>query len=159
MAQKFALLSLTFALSIPAHAQLDKIVRGLGDRGYPRDSRISSGLHEALRIGTEHTVDLTGTTDGFFKNEAIRILIPEKLRTVEKGLRLAGMGSKMDEFELSMNRAAEGASPAARGIFTDALSEMTFDDARKILTGGNTSAQSTSRRRPPKDSRLLLSPL
>ena len=59
---------------------------------------------------------------------------------MEKGLRLAGMGSKLDEFELSMNRAAEKAAPAARGIFKDALTQMTFDDARKILTGGDTSA-------------------
>ena len=66
--------------------------------------------------------------------------MPEKLRTVEKGLRLAGMGGKIDEFELSMNRAAEKAAPAARGIFKDALTHMSFDDARKILTGGDTSA-------------------
>jgi uncharacterized protein DUF4197 len=68
------------------------------------------------------------------------ILMPEKLRAVEKGLRMAGMGAKIDEFELSMNRAAEKAAPTARGIFKDALMQVTFDDARKILTGGNTSA-------------------
>ena len=93
-----------------------------------------------MQIGTEHAVDLTGTTDGFFKNEAIKILLPDRLRSAEKGLRLAGMGPKVDEFELSMNHAAEKAAPAARNIFKDALTQMTFDDARKILTGGDTSA-------------------
>lgn len=133
-----ALLALAFAL--PANAQLDRILGGLGNRANQGDSKTASGLKEALQIGTDHAVDLTGTTDGFFRNEAIKILLPEKLRSVEKGLRMAGMGTKIDEFELSMNRAAEKAAPAARGIFKDALMQMTFEDARKILTGGDTSA-------------------
>ena len=127
-------------LAISAHAQLDGVLRGLGNRGNQNDSKTASGLQEALRIGTEHAVDLAGTTDGFFKNEAIKILLPEKLRSAEKGLRMAGMGSKIDEFELSMNRAAEKSALAAQDIFKDAVVRMTFDDARKILTGGNTSA-------------------
>jgi hypothetical protein len=67
-----------------------------------------------------------------------KILLPEKVRGLEKGLRLAGMGPTVDEFELSMNRAAEKAGPAARSIFKDAITHMSFDDARKILTGGDT---------------------
>jgi len=114
-----------FVLALPANAQ---------------SGTTNSGLTEALQIGAEHAVDLTGTTDGFFKNEAIKILMPEKLRSAEKGLRMAGMGSKIDEFELSMNRAAEKAAPAARAIFKEALTQMTFDDGRKILSGGDTSA-------------------
>ena len=140
MSRKLTLPLLTLALALSASAQPDKILQGLGGHDKPSDSRAASGLKEALQIGTEHAVDLTGTTDGFFKNEAIKILMPEKLRTAEKGLRLAGMGPKIDEFELSMNRAAEKAAPAARGIFKDALTQMTFDDARKILTGGDSSA-------------------
>ncbi len=124
--RKLTLPLLTVALALSASAQ--------------SDSKTSSGLKEALQMGTEHAVDLTGTTDGFFKNEAIKILMPEKLRSGEKGLRMAGMGPKVDEFELSMNRAAEKAAPAARGIFKDALTQMTFDDARQILIGGDTSA-------------------
>lgn len=131
---------LAVTLAVTANAQLDKILSGIGKSSNQSDSKTSSGLKEALQIGTEHAVDLTGKPDGFFKNEAIKILMPEKLRTAEKGLRMAGMGGKIDEFELSMNRAAENAAPAARGIFKEALTQMTFDDARKILTGGNTSA-------------------
>ncbi len=140
MWNKLTLSLLALAFAPAANAQLDKILGGLGDRANQSDSKTASGLKEALQIGTDHAVDLTGTTDGFFKNEAIKILMPEKLRTVEKGLRLAGMGAKIDEFELSMNRAAEKAAPAARDIFKDALMQMSFDDARKILTGGDTSA-------------------
>ena len=140
MSYKLALSLLALTLGLPALGQIDKILGGLGNRGNQSDSQTASGLKEALQIGTDHAVDLTGTTDGFFKNEAIKILMPEKLRTVEKGLRMAGMGAKIDEFELSMNRAAEKAAPAARVIFKDALMQMTFDDARKIVTGGNTSA-------------------
>jgi hypothetical protein len=115
-------------------------MQGLGNHGQPNDAKTASGLKQALDIGTSHAVDVTGTTDGFFKNEAIKILLPEKFRTAEKGLRMVGMGPKLDEFELSMNRAAEKAAPAARGIFKDALTHMSFDDARKILFGGGTSA-------------------
>jgi hypothetical protein len=131
---------LAFVLVLPAHAQIGKVFEGLSTRSETSSQKTASGLKEALRIGTDHAVDLTGTTDGFFRNEAIRILLPEKLRTAEKALRVAGMGTKLDEFELSMNRAAEKATPAARSIFKDALMQMTFDDARRILTGGSTSA-------------------
>lgn len=137
----FTLPLLAFTLAMTANAQLDKILSGIGGKSNSAgDAKTSSGLKEALQIGTEHAVDLTGTTDGFLKNEAIKILMPEKLRMAEKGLRMAGMGAKLDEFELSMNRAAEKAAPAARGIFKEAVTKMTFDDARKIFTGGNTSA-------------------
>src|SRR5689334_3487590 len=140
MFRKVTFSLLAFALVLPANTQIGKVFEGLSNRGETSDSKTASGLREALQIGTDHAVDLTGITDGFFKNEAIKILLPEKLRTAEKMMRMAGMGPELDEFELSMNRAAEKAAPAARGIFKDALMQMTFDDARKILTGGNTSA-------------------
>lgn len=122
------------------NAQLGKVLEKLGDRTNLSDSKGAAGLKEALQIGAGRAVDLTGTTDGFFKNQAIKILLPEKLRSAEKGLRLAGMGARLDEFELSMNRAAEKAAPAARSIFKEAVQQMTFEDVRKILQGGDTSA-------------------
>ncbi|HEY6392075.1 MAG TPA: DUF4197 domain-containing protein [Bryobacteraceae bacterium] len=140
MLHKLSLFILTIAMVLPSNAQLGKVLEGLSNRGGPSDSKTASGLKEALQIGADHAVALTGATDGFFKNEAIKILLPDRLKTAEKGLRLAGMGGKIDEFELSMNRAAEKAAPAARGIFKDALLQMTFDDVHKILTGGNTAA-------------------
>ena len=127
----------------PALAQLDQIFKGLGSMGKQgglSDVKIGSGLKEALQVGTENTVNLTGKTDGYFSNQAIKILMPEKLRTLEKGVRAVGYGPKIDEFILSMNRAAEKAAPAAKQIFWDAIGEMTFDDAKKILSGGDTAA-------------------
>jgi len=126
----------------PASAQLDQLFKGLGI-GQPSglsEAKIGSGLKEALKVGTENTVKLTGRTDGYFMNQAIKILMPEKLQTLEKGLRLVGYGPEVDEFVLSMNRAAERAAPQAKKIFWDAIGEMTFDDARKILNGSDTAA-------------------
>lgn len=128
--------------ALPASAQLDRIFKGLGlgeQRGLS-DAKIGSGLKEALKIGTENTANLTGKTDGYFLNQAIKILMPEKLRTLEKGLKAVGYGSQVDEFVLSMNRAAERAAPFAKQIFWDAIGEMTFEDARKILSGHETAA-------------------
>jgi hypothetical protein len=116
---------------------LDKL--GLKKRG-PSDETVAKGLKEALAVGTGNTVARTGIIDGYFKNEAIRILMPEKLRSMDKGLRAVGLGPKLDEFVLSMNRAAERAAPAAKDIFKGAIKEMTFTDARKILNGGDTAA-------------------
>ena len=127
---------------LPASAQIDKFMKGLGigEKSGLSDAKIGSGLKEALQIGAENAVNLTGRKDGYFMNQAIKILMPEKLRTVEKGLRAVGYGPQIDEFVLSMNRAAEQAAPFAKDNFLGAITEMTFDDARKILAGGDTAA-------------------
>ncbi len=126
----------------PASAQLDWLFKGLGvgQQTELSEVRIVSGLKEALQVGTENAVNLTGRLDGYLRNQAIKILMPEKLQTMEKGLRLVGYGQQVDEFVLSMNRAAERAAPFAKQIFWDAIGELSFDDARKILTGGDTAA-------------------
>jgi hypothetical protein len=113
---------------------------GLGSKSGLSDGKIGSGLKEALKVGTENTVSLTGRTDGYFANKAIKILMPERLRSLEKGVRLLGYGSQVDEFVLSMNRAAEQAAPLAKQIFWNAITEMSFEDARKILSGADTAA-------------------
>ena len=127
----------------PAPAQLDQLMRGLGNvapQSGLSDGKIASGLKEALQVGAQNTVNLTGKTDGYFGNQAIKILMPEKLRTLESGLRAIGYGPKVDEFVLSMNRAAERAAPAAKEIFWEAIGSMSFEDARKIWSGGDTAA-------------------
>jgi hypothetical protein len=102
--------------------------------------KISAGLKEALKVSTSRAVASTGRPDGFLKNEDIKILLPEKLRNANRGLRLVGMGPQLDELEIGMNRAAEQATPKAKEIFLNALSQMTIDDARKILSGNDTAA-------------------
>jgi len=132
-----------FLTALPASAQFDRLLKSLGggEKGSGlSDVKIGSGLKEALQIGTENAVHFTGKKDGYFLNQAIKILMPEKLRTFEKGLRAVGYGPQVDEFVLSMNRAAEKAAPFAKQIFWDAIGEMTFDDARKILSGNDTAA-------------------
>src|SRR3989304_3358261 len=108
----------------PASAQFDRLLKGIGLGGQKglSDAKIGEGLKEALKVGTENTVTLTGKNEGFFLNQAIKILMPEKLRPLEKGLRAVGYGSQLDEFVLSMNRSAEKAAPFAKEISVVAVS-------------------------------------
>ena len=134
--------SILLVFTMPSISQTDEIARrlGLGNASGLSDSKVASGLKEALKVGAQNAVKLTGRRDGYFGNAAIKILMPNNLRPVEKGLRAIGYGPKVDGFVLSMNRAAEAAAPAAKKIFGDAILSMSFDDARKILSGGDTAA-------------------
>ncbi len=111
-----------------------------GSAGGLSNDEITAGLKEALQVGTDKAVSLVSKPDGFFKNPAIKIPVPESVQKVEKLLRTAGYGEKVDAFELSMNRAAERAAPEAKSIFLDAISDMNFDDAQKILNGRDNEA-------------------
>ena len=99
------------------------------------NDEITAGLKEALQVGTEKAVALVSKPDGYYQNPDIKIPLPESVHKVEKLLRAAGYGEKVDNFELSMNRAAERAAPEAKSIFGDAIKQMTFEDAKKILNG------------------------
>jgi hypothetical protein len=145
MVQRIFLLVLLVLISLtPTLAQKKKKTNPLGKILGPTESlsedKIILGLKEALNIGTGNAVTGVGRLDGYFKDAIIKILMPKKLQTIEKGLRAVGYGPKVDEFVLSMNRAAEKAAPQAKAIFIGAIKEMTFDDARRILTGGDTAA-------------------
>ncbi|MDX9702269.1 MAG: DUF4197 domain-containing protein [Candidatus Auribacterota bacterium] len=104
------------------------------------DTKIAGGLKDALKVAVDNAVKLTGKENGFLKNEAIKILLPEKIQLVEKGLRVIGAGPAIDEFVLSMNRAAEHAVPQAESIFIDAIMKLTFDDVMGIYKGSETAA-------------------
>ena len=134
----FLLIGLVF-LASPASAQVDQLLKGITGSGVT-DNKASAGLKEALEVATEKAVSLTGRPNGYFGDAAIKILMPAKLQTMQEGLRAVGYGPQIDEFVLSMNRAAEQAAPAAKQIFGNAITNMSFDDAKKILTGGNTAA-------------------
>lgn len=104
------------------------------------DGEIIDGLKQALEIGTKNAVNTVSKADGYYRNPDIRIPLPGSVQKVEKLLRAAGYGQKVDDFELSMNRAAERAAPEAKAIFWDAIKQMSFDDARKILDGPDNAA-------------------
>jgi len=107
------------------------------DKGTIDESTIITALKEAISVGTDNAVKSI-SLDGYLKNKAIKIVIPENLRMVADGLRKIGYSEPVDDFILSMNRAAEQAAPEAKVIFIDAIKEMTFDDAKKILNGNET---------------------
>lgn len=104
------------------------------------ESTVASGLKEALSIGTENAVNNVSRINGYFSNGIIKILMPEKLQSAAELLSSVGFQKEVDEFVLSMNRAAEKAAPQATAFFIDAIKEMSFDDARNILKGGDTAA-------------------
>lgn len=136
-----------FLITIPiaVHAGFfDDVTKGLGFYGTAGssldDGTIVKGLKEALSTGTARAVKAVSQRNGYFGNDMIKILMPEKIRTVTDLLGRFGFQAQVDDFVLSMNRAAEKAAPKATEYFVSALKEMTFDDARKILQGGDTSA-------------------
>jgi hypothetical protein len=138
----FILIAFVFSASLTHAGLLDGIIKGVGgaSNAGTDDSTIAAGLKEALSTGTENAVNTVSQADGYFGNQMIKILMPEKIRMVADVLSKVGYQKEVDDFVLSMNRAAEKAAPKAAAFFGDAIREMTFDDARKILNGGDTSA-------------------
>ncbi|MEE9934933.1 MAG: DUF4197 domain-containing protein [Deltaproteobacteria bacterium] len=127
----------------PGHASfLDSLKDTLGTVAPAKTDggQVEKGLKEALSIGAKNAVKYLGKNDGYFGNQAVKILLPEEVRQVDAVLRGAGFGPELDAFTLSMNRAAEKAAPLAADIFTQAVKDMSFDDANRILRGGNTAA-------------------
>ena len=105
-------------------------------------AEIGNGLKEALNNGISKQVSKLTATDGFFKNEAVKILLPEELQKVDKTLRDLGMSKLADEGLKVINRAAEDAVKEATPIFVDAVKQMTFNDAKNILLGNDNAATS-----------------
>jgi hypothetical protein len=103
-------------------------------------SDIEAGLREALKVGTRNVVKRVGAADGFNKDPAIHIPLPESLQSVQSALGKVGMGGMLDDVELKLNRAAEAAAPKARRLFVDAIAEMTVEDARRIYDGPDDAA-------------------
>jgi hypothetical protein len=99
------------------------------------NEEVTKGLREALTQGATKGAGLVSKIDGYFKNPEIKIPFPKDARLVETKLRAIGMGSKVDEFVLSLNRAAEDAAKEAAPIFVAAIQNMTINDAFTILKG------------------------
>lgn len=101
---------------------------------------IIQGLREALEIGAANAVKTVSAIDGYYKNPKIKIPLPENIQKVKKLLTKTGLVSQVRDFELSMNRAAERAAPQAKTIFWDAIKQIRFSDAKRILNGADNEA-------------------
>ena len=159
------LLAIILSATCSAQSQLGDILKKADEALNQRNvsslsnDKIIAGLKQALQVSTGKAVATTGKPDGFLKNEAIKILLPPKLQTVGKGMRMLGMGAQVDELEVGMNRAAEQATPYAKQIFLNAVKKMTFDDARHILTGSDTAATEYFKRQSSADLTTAFTPI
>lgn len=104
------------------------------------EDEIIKGLKEALSVGVNNAGSLTSKLDGFNGNSLIRIPFPEEAQKMETSLRKVGMGEKVDEFEVVLNRAAEEAATKAAPIFIEAIKKMNVQDGLNILKGADDAA-------------------
>jgi hypothetical protein len=134
---------IVFTLSVFAFvacAEMQPILNQLPQQGILSNADIANGLKEALNNGIDKQVSKLTQTDSFFRNELVKIMMPEELQTVDRGLRNIGMSSLADEGIKMLNRAAEDAVKGATPIFVDAVKQLTFNDARGILMGDQNAA-------------------
>ncbi|AWA30358.1 DUF4197 domain-containing protein [Flavobacterium magnum] len=139
MKKIFALL-LIFTLS--SCAELQQVASQYPQLGGLGNADIAAGLREALNNGISKQVTKLTATDGFFKNEAVKILLPPELQKVDNTLRKIGLSSLADEGLKVLNRAAESAVKEATPIFVTAVKNITFNDAKNILLGNDSAATS-----------------
>ena len=128
-------------------------------QGVLSNDDIVAGLKEALAVGSQKGSATLSQLDGFFKNAALKILMPPEVIKVEKALRSIGMGKLVDDAVLSMNRAAEDACKGAAPIFGNAIKQMSFQDALGILKGSDTAATAYLRRKTTGDLTSAFTPV
>ena len=133
-------LILAMAISLSGCAEMQQVLSQLPQTQTIGGVDIAGGLKEALNNGISKQVTKLTATDGFYKNQAVKILLPEELKKVDSGLRKIGLGSLADEGIKVLNRAAEDAVKEATPIFVDAVKNMSFTDAKNILMGNENSA-------------------
>lgn len=136
---KKKLLLFVLILQFSACAELQNVVNNLPNGGLTQE-QIGDGLRQALDNGIQNQVSKLTQEDGFYRNELVKILLPQELQKVDEGLRKIGLGSLADEGLKVLNRAAEDAVKTATPIFVDAVKEITFNDAKNILLGADNAA-------------------
>lgn len=137
--KKLVLSLVAFSLFGCAEMQqvMDQFPQGTGVLS---QAEIGNGLKEALNNGITKQVSKLTATDGFYRNEAVKIFLPEELQTVDKKLRQIGLSKLADEGLKVINRAAEDAVKEATPIFVTTVKQMSFNDAKNILLGSENSA-------------------
>ncbi|MBI1780348.1 MAG: DUF4197 domain-containing protein [Sphingobacteriales bacterium] len=137
--KKLLLLPVVFILMSCETAQ--QVLGGIANgQTEPSVSEVASGLKEALNVGAQNSAGKLSLVDGFFKDEVIKILLPQEAQKVEKTLRSLGFNKLVDDAILSINRGAEDACKTAAPIFGNAIKAMTIQDAIGILKGNDSSA-------------------
>ncbi|MFD2530340.1 MULTISPECIES: DUF4197 domain-containing protein [Polaribacter] len=134
------ILVLVVALQFVGCAELQNVVKNLPSGGGLTQDQIGNGLRQALDNGIKNQVTKLTSKDGFYRNELVKIILPEELQAVDKGLRSLGLGNLADEGIKVLNRAAEDAVKTATPIFVNAVKEITFNDAKNILLGDKNAA-------------------
>lgn len=137
MLKKIILAVIVFQLS--ACAELQQVINQMPNGGITNE-QIAAGLKEALQNGISNQVTTLAVQDGFYKNEMVKILLPEELQKVDRTLRSIGLSNLADEGLKVLNRAAEDAVGEAIPIFSDAITNMKIVDAKNILLGDKNSA-------------------
>jgi Protein of unknown function (DUF4197) len=128
------------AFSLFGCAQMQQVLEQLPQMQGNTGIDIAGGLKEALHNGISKQVKKLTAQDGFYKNEAVKILLPDELKKVDAGLRKIGLSKLADDGLRAINRTAEDAVKEATPIFVDAVQNMSFSDARNILMGNQDSA-------------------
>ena len=131
---------------------------GTAGAGLTNDE-VVAGLKEALSIGAENSAGLASKVDGFYKNPAIFIPWPKEAKTMKDKLVAIGMSKQVEDFEASLNKAAEEAAKSAAPIFISAVKNMTVTDGFNILKGADTSATNYLRNNTTASLRSTFSPI
>jgi hypothetical protein len=134
------ILLLLAGLTLSSCAEMQQIANQLPGVLEQGNVDIAGGLKEALNNGINKQVTKLTTVDGFYKNEMVKIFLPEELQKVDAGLRKIGLGKLADDGLKAINRTAEDAVKQATPIFVDAIKGMTFTDAKNILMGNESAA-------------------
>lgn len=133
------LLCIIFVFNLTACAELQGIIGDLPQGGVTPEE-IAEGLRQALDFGIDKQVTKLTQEDGFYKNELVKILLPQELQKVDNTLRDIGLGNLADEGIKALNRAAEDAVKEATPIFITAVRDITFNDVKTILLGDDDAA-------------------
>jgi hypothetical protein len=136
------ILVLLIAIQFIGCAELQNVINQLPNGVGLSQEQIGTGLKQALDNGIKNQVSKLTSQDGFYKNDLVKILLPEELQVVENGLRKIGLSNLADEGIKILNRAAEDAVKTATPIFVNAVKEITFNDAKNILLGEKNAATS-----------------
>ncbi len=122
------------------YAQFDRMVDNVIKQVTLSDATVNAGLKEALNLGIKNAVKSLSQNKGYSADPAVAIVMPDELKGLQQALRAVGLGPKIDECVLGMNRVAEKIAPVAGGLLQQALANMNFSDAKKIMRGTDTAA-------------------